>query len=353
MSDATPNPRLNPRRQSLLEIIVGDYIRTAAPVASQQIAREHGLSVSSATIRNDMAELEEMGYISRPHASAGGVPAPAAYRFYVGRMVDRARPSAQLAANAREGLVAEAADPDEWARRAAALLSEAVHNVAIATTPRVYQARIRQLQLVSLHERQCLLVLVMQEGRLRQRMVLLPQPATQDELTALASRLNGVASGLNGPELRTAWDQRDIAGAQGDAVLGEVLRLLAEEEQEEPGRRYTDGLRHMLGQPEFQSAVRAREAVEVLEDGTVLRQVFAGAGHDRSGVDVVIGDESTTEQLRPYSVVFARYGLPGQAVGVISALGPTRMDYPSAIASVRFLANALTGLLAGLEDEQS
>ncbi len=345
----TATAQLNERRQSLLEFIVGDYIQTAVPVASQQIAKRHRLRVSPATIRNDMAELEELGYISRPHASAGGVPADAAYRFYVERVAPRPRPSRRFEARVRSAIEPEAGDPEGWAREAAAVLSDAVLNVAIATTPRASHARIKQLQLVHLHDRHALLVLVMQEARLRRHIVPFTEPISQEELTALAARLNAALAGLSAAEVRRVWAVAREGGGAADAVAAELTRLLDEEEREGLAHRYTEGLRHMLSQPEFQSAVSAREAVEVVEDDDTLRNVLseqAGAG----SVQVVIGSESHSQQLRPYSVVIARYGAPGQAMGVIGTLGPTRMDYVRAISSVRYLAEFLSGLVGALEE---
>ena len=345
----TATAQLNDRRQSLLEFIVGDYIQTAVPVASQQIAKRHRLRVSPATIRNDMAELEELGYISRPHASAGGVPADAAYRFYVERVAPRPRPSRRFEALVRDAIEPEAGDPEGWARGAAAVLSDAVLNVAIATTSRSSHARIKQLQLVHLHDRRALLVLVMQEARLRQHIVPFEEPISQDELTGLAVRLNTTLTGLSAADVRRVWEP--VLGYDGiaDAVVAELARLLDEEEREGLARRYTEGLGHMLSQPEFQSAVSAREAVEVIEDDDTLREVLseqAGAG----SVRVVIGGESHSQQLRPYSVVIARYGTPGEAMGVIGILGPTRMDYVRAISSVRYIADFLSGLVGALEE---
>ena len=345
----TATTQLNDRRQSLLEFIVGDYIETAVPVASQQIAKRHRLRVSPATIRNDMAELEELGYISRPHASAGGVPADSAYRFYVERASRRPRPSRRFEALVHDAIEPEAGDPDTWARDAAAVLSDTLLNVAIATTPRAPHARVKQLQLVHLHDRRALLVVVMQEARLRQHIVPFATPFSQDELTALAVRLNAILAGLSAPDVRRVWEPSRGADADADAVVAELSRLLDEEEREGQARRYTEGLGHMLSQPEFQSAVSAREAVEVLEDSDTLRNVLSeqlGAGN----VQVIIGGESHSQQLRPYSVVIARYGAPGRAMGVIGTLGPTRMDYLRAISSVRYLAGFLSGLVGALEE---
>ena len=345
----TATTQLNDRRQSLLEFIVGDYIETAVPVASQQIAKRHRLRVSPATIRNDMAELEELGYISRPHASAGGVPADSAYRFYVERASRRPRPSRRFEALVHDAIEPEAGDPDTWARDAAAVLSDTLLNVAIATTPRAPHARVKQLQLVHLHDRRALLVVVMQEARLRQHIVPFATPFSQDELTALAVRLNAILAGLSAPDVRRVWEPSRGADGDADAVVAELSRLLDEEEREGQARRYTEGLGHMLSQPEFQSAVSAREAVEVLEDSDTLRSVLSeqlGAGN----VQVIIGGESHSQQLRPYSVVIARYGAPGRAMGVIGTLGPTRMDYLRAISSVRYLAGFLSGLVGALEE---
>ncbi|MEX2598618.1 MAG: heat-inducible transcriptional repressor HrcA [Dehalococcoidia bacterium] len=347
-----PPVQLNPRRQTLLEIIVTDYIVTASPVASQQVVRRHNLKVSPATIRNDMAELEEMGYLSRPHTSAGGIPSDPAYRFYVERTQRRARPPKQLEELVQKAIHAEDGDPDEWAREAAGVLSTTVQNVAITTAPRAFKARVKQVQLVQLQDRQALLILVMQEARVRQRMVQFPGHVSQEALSDVALQINNMIPGKTGAEIRVAWDNSSLAGPITDPVMNEVLHLLKEEERDEPQRHYMEGLRHMLGQPEFENGLRAREAVEILEDDIVLRRFFVEAS-EHDGVEVVIGAESQDEQLKPYSVVVARYGLPDKTMGVVGAVGPTRMDYTRAIASVRYMAEFLNELLLALEDAKS
>jgi len=346
-----PAPSLNKRRQHLLEIIVADYIETAVPVALQQIARKHELSVSSATIRNDMAELEEMGYITRPHTSAGGIPGDLAYRFFVERYARTARPSRQFEILVRGSLLADSGDPDAWARHAAALLSNSVRNVAIATPPQIATARLKQLQLVQLQETQALLVMVLQDATVRQRMVNLEAVFSQEDLTEAAIRLNTFLHGKTADQIRTAWDADYLPHPADDIVVVEVLKALAEEEEAKSVRQYTQGLHHILNQPEFESTHSAREAVEVLEDGVALKRVIIDTGKE-SGIDVIIGDENPQETLRPYSVVLARYGIPGEATGVVGTVGPPRMDYTSAISSVRYLADFLSELLTALGEER-
>ncbi|MEE8519447.1 MAG: heat-inducible transcriptional repressor HrcA [Dehalococcoidia bacterium] len=341
-------PTLNLRRQNILEFIVGDYIQTAAPVASQQIAKRHHLQVSPATIRNDMAELEEMGFISRPHTSAGGVPGDMAYRFYVEHAATRARPSRQFEDLVQGAIDADAGDPEEWARHAAWVLSKAVQNVAIATTPRVSNARVKQLQLVHLHEGQALLVVVTQEAKLRQHMVQFPKPVTQEALSELAAHLNVALSGKTAGAIKTAWDAGELRGDLAQPVVTGVLGLIAEEERAAPQRPYREGLRELLSQPEFQTGYSARAAVAVVEDDEALGRIISEAASDQD-VDVIIGRENRHEPLRPYSVVLAHYGPPGEAMGVIAAVGPTRMDYVGAIANVRYLAEFLSGLVGALD----
>ena len=342
--------QLNTRRRTILELIVGDYIRTAVPVASQQIVREHDLHVSPATIRNDMAELEELGYISRPHSSAGGVPADTAYRFYVERAAGRARPERPFETSVKDRIIADEGDPEGWARTAATVLSQAVHNVAITTAPRVFHARLRQLHLVHLQGRQALLVLVMQEAQVRRHLVQLEAPATQESLNELSARLSEQLSGKTADEVRQTQRTGALTGGpEAVPVAVEVERLLAQAEGSEPVRPYTDGLRHMLDQPEFSDGGRAREAAALMEDDTALQQILTD-GPKLGQVQVIIGGENRFRRLRPYSVILAQYGVPGQVTGIICAIGPTRMDYVRAVASVRHMAGFLSTLLSTLNE---
>ena len=350
MSEPTANPAtpaLNTRRQALLEIIVSDYIETAAPVSSQQLARRYEFRVSPATIRNDMAELEEMGYISRPHTSAGGVPSDPGYRFYVERAGQRNRLPRHFQERVRDAIDFDEANPGAWARSAASVLASAVQNLAIATTVKRAVARVKQVQIVHLHDREALLVVVMQDARLRQRIIHLDSDTTQDELTQIASRLNRHVAGMSAQELRTLWDSGFSGGNVIIAALMETIRILSDEERKETRERYLNGLSHMLSQPEFQSGKSAHDAAEVLDDDSITR-LFDDSPRPAE-VRVVIGQESHDEHLRPYSVVYATYGAPDGAMGVIGAMGPTRMDYARAMSSVRYLAAFLSELVQALE----
>ena len=341
-----PAPALNARRQTLLEIIVSDYIETAVPVASRQLARRYELRLSPATIRNDMAELEEMGYISRPHSSAGAAPSDPGYRFYVDRAAG-ARPPRRFQEQVRGAINFDEADPAGWARSAARLLAGAVGNLAIATTVKPAVARVKQAQLVHLHDREALLVVVMQEARLRQRIIHLEEDAAQDALTEAAVRLNRIAAGKSAAELQSLADSGRPLPLVVATALAETVHILLDEEGSETQERYLNGLSLMLNQPEFQSSKSAQDAAEFLDDDSLTRLFSESA--EPAEVRVVIGRESRDEHLRPYSVVYATYGAPDGATGVVGAMGPTRMDYVRAMSSVRYLAAFLSEFVQALE----
>jgi heat-inducible transcriptional repressor len=194
------------------------------------------------------------------------------------------------------------------------------------------------------------MVAVLQDATIRQRLVHLETARTQDDLTAIANRLNTILGGKSSDEIRTAWDADRLPNAD-DTIITEVLTLLTDEEHDDHLHQYTQGLHHILNQPEFESTLSARDAVEVLESGIELKRIIIERSGD-SDLEVIIGEENPEQTLRPYSVVLARYGNPGEASGVIGTIGPTRMDYTRAISSVRYLATFLGGLLAALDDDR-
>ena len=341
---------LNSRRQTLLEIIVADYIQTAVPVASQQLVKRYALHVSPATIRNDMAEIEELGYISRPHSSSGGIPSDPGYRFYVERTINSSQLPHNFESKVRESIHPDTADPILWAKNAAAVLSSAVTNLTIATTIKPVVARVKQIQLVHLHDNDALLVVVMQEARVSQRMVHFECVVDQYTMTDTANNLNTIISSCSADDLRKLWDSRTSESSLYDAVIAETIHVLTDTQRNDTQVLYTNGLRNLLNQPEFQSRQKAQDAASVLEEHS-LSKIFAEPSIS-SKARVIIGEESHEESLRPYSIVYATYGTPGGDMGIIGTLGPTRMDYGKAIASVQYLSSFLNELLLALENPQ-
>ena len=334
---------LNDRKQKLLELLVSDYIRTSIPVASQQLAQRHLIPVSPATIRNDIAELEELGFISRPHTSAGAVPNDLAYRFFV----ERIRPNARPARSVRN-LLKAAIDPidddvDSWARVAAGVLSRTTKNVGITTTPRIFQARLKQLQLIQLQDQQYLIIVIMQEGRLRQHQFTLKENLTHESLTDFSAAVNKTISGLTAKEIEDSRTRTFSTNTIRDQVMNETLRLMKMEERLDFVRLYLEGMGQMLTQPEFLGGRSAQRAVEILEDDQLIKYIKL-AEVDSGKIDITIGEEHSHSGLKSFSVILSEYGIPGMISGLICAIGPTRMDYSATIATIRYVAKFLSQL---------
>ncbi len=335
---------LKDRTGVILSQIVGEYIVTATPVPSQALVGKSGLRVSPATVRNDMAALEERGYIHRPHISAGAVPSDKGYRFYVDALEEEPDLPPDVAARVNAEFRTAAPDVEGWTRLAARALSELVGNVAIITLPRSKACRVKRIELVYLQDFMTLLVVVLEEAQLRQRIVPVAEHLTQDDLVRTANKLNYLFGGLHFQEI--AAKQSELTPTE-DKLKQNAVSILKEAEAEalEP---WVDGVRYLLRQPEFASGEVASAAAELLEQKDTLRKVLATVVDGETPL-VVIGEENEEASLRAFSLVLYRYGEPGGAGGVIGILGPTRLQYRLALAGVRYMSSFIGGLVASVQ----
>lgn len=329
------------RTSTTLRILVNEYISSVAPVSSEDIARRSPTKVSSATIRNEMAELEEEGYITRPHISAGGVPSDKGYRFYVESLEDPLELPRGMQRDIRHRFGQAQRDPEAWVQLAATVLSRMADNMVIVTFPRANSARLKHIQLVYIQEFLALLVIVLQGARLRQHLLPMDEPTTQGELTEAANKLNDSLEGLTYSEARVK--QLELTPLE-EVVREGTIAALEGMEAESALEHYVDGLRLLLNQPEFAETGRAKEIVEILEERVLLRSILSEAPGEGS-MGVFIGDENPKEELKPFSVIMSQYGIPREASGTISVIGPTRMEYASAIGGVRFLSSYMSELI--------
>lgn len=328
---------LTSRRERILRTIVSEYVSTGAPVASKVISLTD-VRVSPATIRNDVTALEEEGYVSRPHASAGAVPTDRAYRFYVESIGgDVQLPLADQLLIA--GVCHDAGEElDTRLRLIATLLAHFVHNAALVTQPKATRATLRHLHIVSLQDTLALLILVLSEPAVvRQRTIALSGPSTQDELTELSNRLGARLAGMTveevGTEANTAGDDREL--------LLQIVDMMRAEDRPELGHAYLEGLHLVLSQPEFAKSPRTLTLLRLIEREDWLETAL-GPDVVEAGVRVIIGQENRDEALQDLSLIIGKYGLTGRSRGVIGVVGPKRMDYTRAISSVNYLASLLS-----------
>ncbi len=328
---------LSARREIILRAIVSEYVATGVPVASKVIALTD-LRVSPATIRNEVTALEEEGYVTRPHTSAGAVPTDRAYRFYVesiGR--DAQLPLADQLLIA--GVCHDAGEElDKRLRLIATLLAHFVHNAALVTQPKSTRATLRHLHIVSLQDTLALLILVMCEPAIvRQRTMTLPAPYTQDQLTELSNRLSARLAEMSCEQVVA---EAEAAGQDRD-ILRQIADIMRAEDRPELGRAYLEGLHLVLSQPEFAKSQRTLTLLRLIEREDWLETAL-GPESIEEGIRVIIGQENRDEALQDLSLVIANYGLLGRSRGVIGVVGPKRMDYTKAISSVNYLSTLLS-----------
>ena len=334
---------LSSRSETILKSIVGQYIVRAVPVPSQSIINNFELAVSSATIRNEMAYLEQEGYITRPHPSAGSIPSDKGYRYYVETLSDIELPLAEqlLISHLFHQVEREL---EEWLSLAATLTAQLVQNVAIVTMPKPANCQFKHLELVALKDSLALVVLVLHGARLRQQLITFDQVISQPEITTIANKLNAAYSGLTRARILAKKLQLSATEQQ---VTDCLLKIMQAEDEQEYEHSCLDGLHFTLNQPEFRRGQRGQILMELADCRNLMRTITPEelASH---GVQVIIGKENKAATIQDCSVVINQYGLPEEAVGIISVVGPTRMPYARTISAVSYLSSVLSQLVAEL-----
>jgi heat-inducible transcriptional repressor len=332
---------LTDRREQLLRFIVEEHVRTAQPVASGAVVSRHGLPVSPATIRNEMARLEEEGYIVQPHTSAGRVPSDRGYRYYVEALMRPRELPLAVQKTIRHQFHQAAGEVAEWAHLAAAVLAARLSYAAVVTAPQAARPRLRRLHLVSVHDTMALLLVVLQEARVVQHTLTLGRPMRQEELNDVAVRLNSLYADHSADEIRDK--QVEHLSLEADAVRL-VLDLMDSAEGEWFGDAYLEGLPDMLREPEFARGERILDLLDLLEQPNLTKAIpVVQAGQGK--LTVIIGNEHPYDAMRQCSVVISRYGGPSGLRGTISVVGPTRMHYRKAVSMVRYMNSIMEELL--------
>jgi heat-inducible transcriptional repressor len=334
---------LSSRSETILKSIVGQYIVKAVPVPSQSIINNYELAVSSATIRNEMAHLEQEGYITRPHPSAGSIPLDKGYRYYVETLSDIELPFAeQLLINHLFHQVER--ELEEWLSLAAMLTAQLVQNVAIVTMPKPVNCQFKHLELVALKDSLALVVLVLHGARLRQQLITFDQVISQPELTTIANKLNAAYSGLTRAKISS---KKLKLPATEQEVTDCLLKIMQAEDEQEYEQSCLDGLHFTLNQPEFRRGQRGQILMELVDCRNLLRTITPEELASY-GVQVIIGKENRAATIQDCSVVINQYGLPEEAVGIISVVGPTRMPYARTISAVHYISSVLSRLVTEL-----
>ncbi len=334
---------LTARTGTILKSIVGQYIVRAAPVPSQSVVSGAELGLSSATIRNEMSQLEREGYIIRSHPSAGSMPSDKGYRYYVESLEDIMLSSSEQRMISHLFHQVEK-ELEKWLSLAATLIARQVQNVAVVTMPKPTDCKFKHLELVALQDSLALVVLVLYGAKVKQQLIIFDQLVSQPELTAMANKLNDAYSGLT----RRKISAKKLALSPVEKqLIDHLVKIMQTEDEQEYEEPYLDGLHFILNQPEFNQSYKMLGLMELVEQRNLLKTITPERLENHE-VQVVIGKENRDEAFHNYSIVISKYGIPEEAVGTLGVLGPTRMSYAHTISTVGYLSSLLSGLVAGL-----
>ena len=338
---------LTERQKLILALVIRDYIDNAQPVGSKTLVDKYGLTFSPATVRNEMVSLTEVGFLRQPHTSAGRVPTEEGYRYFVRQLMGQTDLAPQTKRMISHQFYQAGHDIDHWLRLAASILAHQSQAASLVTSPNPERARFKHIELISTLGRQVLMVLVLAGGEVRQQMLALAEPVSQETLSASATQLNQICDGMSAANIAALVPKME-------ALEQDVLNLIVEEMELSSavlgGEVYRDGLTNVLAEPEFAEVGLARRALRVFEERNFLQDLLTSTilTTNVGGVQVLIGGEGTWEDLRECSIVLGRYGVPGLATGTLGVLGPIRMSYGHTISTVRFVSDLLSDLVVEL-----
>jgi heat-inducible transcriptional repressor len=338
---------LDLRAQLILRAVIEEYVTTATPVGSQALVDRYRLGVSSATVRNILAELELSGLLDHPHTSAGRIPTDAGYRWFVESIIDAApMPQVeQLMIRHQFGQVEFASE--HWFRLAASTIASLTHAAGLATPAKPPSGRVRRVDLVSINDHMASLVVILREGSIKQSLVTLTTGEDQAALTSVAAVLNEIVHEAPAGEIEKRVARLDQARPHAALVarVGErIVHMLEDYDRAAVEEVFSDGLLNVMGAPEFAHSDKLRRVFTALENRAYLGQLVGDVA--ASGrVKVFIGAENEAPDMREVALVLAPYGRRDRAVGVVGVLGPTRLAYPEAIGTVRFVSGLMNELV--------
>ena len=325
------------RKQAILRAVVQEFTNSAVPVGSQALHRRYFVNLSSATIRSELADLADLGYLIQPHTSAGRVPTDSGYRYFVDFLMDVEPIPERVKAFIQEEVRSAPADVQGLVERVAMTAASVSQNAAVASAPQGSLAKIKHLDLVSLEPKEVLLILLIEGNLLRQQVVNTTQAATQVQLTKLAARLNSTLSGRASDEARRHYEGSPL-GLEKE-LMGRVVAVLDLYEKGSESLVVHDGVRNLLRQPEFAESSRLHQVLEVLEETRYLTLLLRQLIGD-SDLQIVIGSENTSSQLQGCAVVLTTYGPSDRLKGVVGVIGPTRMAYSQTVARLQAVARS-------------
>ncbi|CAM3444719.1 heat-inducible transcriptional repressor HrcA [Brevibacillus invocatus] len=335
---------LSDRQQLILNAIVDNYIHTAEPVGSRTISKREDIGFSSATIRNEMSDLEELGYLEQPHTSAGRVPSTKGYRFYVDNLIQPHLLNEEDLVKLKQLFAEQIFHAEQVVEYTAQILTQLTNYTAIVLGPEIFEHKLRNVQIVPLNEAQAVAIVVTHTGRVENKLIDLPEGIGASEIEQLVNLLNHRLADVPLWQLRQRLYQ-EISGEmkRHTEQYEEMLQILDQSLiQEETERVCLRGATKILNQPEFRDVDKVKDILELLEQNDQLLHLLGGQAN---GLTVRIGQENQLDAIKQCSIITTSYSLGGKPVGMVGILGPTRMEYGRVITVLNHLTEGLSRML--------
>lgn len=346
---------LDERKRRILRAIIDDYIDTAEPIGSRTIARKHELGLSSATIRNEMADLEEMGYLAQPHTSAGRVPSDKGYRLYVDQLMRVNKLSNEDIEGIRRAMEIKINELSQLIRQASVIMSRVTRYTSMATTPHLSISTFKAVQAVPIEIGKALVIVVTNAGIVRNNLIKIPDWVTPDFLIHVSNVLNEKLKGLNINQVdSTLISEMQMELSASNEVLLPIINGVAEcINQIDNIDILLDGAMNILNYPEFKDVVKAKEFLSILDEREMISKILNRKEQKNDGIVIKIGSENDVQGIKDCSLVTATYSLGDLVIGSIGVIGPTRMEYPRVISSMNYIRKIINQELKKLVDDNS
>ncbi|MBR3484436.1 MAG: heat-inducible transcription repressor HrcA [Lachnospiraceae bacterium] len=342
---------LNDRKFKILEAIITDYIKTAEPIGSRTIAKKYDLGVSSATIRNDMSDLEELGLIVQPHTSAGRIPSDRGYRLYVDKMMQSQELSPEVADLLHNVVENNIGQIDYLMQQTAKALAALTNYTIVVTEPKSQKLSIKHVQLVPVDERSVVAVIVTENKSVKNHLLRVGSVPDIEQLNNISQAINAAIQNYSLQDMESIASAMLQAHPENRELVTKLLKaILTAVKQNDNVHYYTSGVNNILGFPEFSDVEKAKSIFRALEEKDMLITLFDKNGEHNDEVHIVIGGENNMKELQDCSIVRADYSYGNDSYGTIGVIGPTRMNYSQTVSVLSAIIKNLETVIKSISD---
>lgn len=336
---------LDERKLKILQAIIQSYITNAEPVGSRTISKKYNLGVSSATIRNEMSDLEELGYLVQPHTSSGRIPSDKGYRLYVNRLLQSSNVDFILRHDIKNKLIKEIGEVEQLIQNAAKILSKVTNYTSLAIAPQVKKSQLKHIQLVPIDKTKILAVIVTNSGIVKNTVLRTDNYVSQDQLNVISNFLNDKLKGYNIEEINTKLLDELVNEMYEfrNSILKIIPTIVNGLDDSTEVQVFSDGVTKIFDFPEYNDVDKAREFISFIENKNYIVELLLNG--EQNDISIAIGSENSYTQIKNCSVITATYSLNGKTIGKIGVIGPTRMNYSNVINAVRSLSLDLNEIL--------